>query len=79
MLSPQPATAPALPVGALQYPSVPCVQVASFSTRVSVWRPAGRGSTPRTTLATVRAYMSCFPSMHFSNNKKNPAAFILHF
>lgn len=54
-LFPQPATAPALPVGVPRYPSVPCVQMGSFSTRASVWRPVGRDSTPRTTPATVRA------------------------
>lgn len=58
-ISPQSATAPVLPVGVLQYPSVPCVQVGSFSTKVSVWRPVGKDSTPRTTPATVRAYISC--------------------
>lgn len=52
--SPQSATAPVLLVGVPQYPSVPCAQGGSSFTRVSVWRHAGRASTPRTTPATVR-------------------------
>lgn len=50
---PQPATAPAPPAGVPQCPSAPPVLVGSSCTRASVWRRVGRGSTRRTTPATV--------------------------
>lgn len=54
-MCPQPATARAPPAGVPRCPSAPSVQGGSSSTRASVWRPVVRGSTPRTTPATVRA------------------------
>lgn len=50
----QPATAPAPHAGVPRCPSAPPVLVGSSCTRASVWRHVGRGSTRRTTPATVR-------------------------
>lgn len=52
----QSATAPAPHAGVPRCPSAPPVLVGSSCIRASVWRHVGRGSTRRTTPATVRKH-----------------------